>query len=220
MKIWTTQLFSALVIASVVATSAFGLQPASACKKSMEPSKRCAINTMEQAKPCKIMQGWEDAVHLSADQKTQIDQIRLTHEPERDHLHTQIKEAKETLRRLMEANGNTPADESAVIAQVQAIGSLKTLAEVNHIKEAYQIKALLTPEQQKISTDYWHDMWQRKEKAEWGGANKGGNYKPSGTKQPCCGKKALWNRSSKTEQTKKGCPLTFKKQPKNTACAG
>ncbi|MCS6266531.1 MAG: Spy/CpxP family protein refolding chaperone [Vampirovibrio sp.] len=220
MKLWTTRLFSSLVITGIIASSTFLFSSANAeacCKKKMDAGKGCPTNMAPmEGKKCEIMQGWEDAVHLSPEQKTKIDQIRLAHEPERDKLHTQITEAKDTLRRLMETNGNTPADENAVIAQVQAIGSLKTMAEVNHIKEAYQIKALLTPEQQLISRDYWKDMWNKKEKMGYGG-NKGAEYKPCATKKTCCGKKALWNRSSKTEQTQKGCPLTFKKQPKTAA---
>ena len=213
MKLWTNRLLSSLVLASVIAGSTLLLSPANAgvcCNKKMDTTKGCAVSAKaETDKPCEMMQNWENAVRLTAEQKTAIDKIRLDHEPERDHLHSQIKEAKETLRRLMEAKGNTVADENAVIAQVQAIGTLKTLAEVNHIKEAYLIKALLTPEQQKVSTEFWQDMWRKKEKMGYGGNEE----KPCCTKKPCCGKLKLWNRSSKTEQSAKGCPISFKHKP-------
>ena len=206
MKLWTTRLFSSLVITGIIASSTLLFSSANAegcCKKKMDAGKGCPTKMAPmEGKKCEIMQGWEDAVHLSAEQKKQIDQIRLAHEPDRDKLHTQITEAKDTLRRLMEANGNnTPADENAVIAQVQAIGSLKTMAEVNHIKEAYQIKALLTPQQPVVSRDYWKNMWDKKEKMGYGRVET----------KPASRKLMLWNRSAKTEQSAKGCPLSLKK---------
>jgi Spy/CpxP family protein refolding chaperone len=222
MKNWTIRLLSTLVLSGVLASTVTLLPTASAkgCSKTTTATQGCAITVAPPKEKCAIMQGWEDAVKLTPAQASQVTTIRQAYQSEREHLQKQLHNAKETMRRLMEGSTTTAAEQTAVLSQARVVGALKTQLDTQHIKEAFEIKALLTPEQQKISNNYWHAMWERKEKMGYGNGgirraglyNNGTTAKKSyctKTKKPCCLKK-LWHRSSKTTQSEKGCPVSFK----------
>jgi Spy/CpxP family protein refolding chaperone len=168
MTLWNTRLFSSLIITSVLVSGsllfASGSADAMCCKKNMKMmNKGCPVSTtMQTTGKCPIIQGWEDAVKLSPEQAVKVDAIRMMHQPERDKLKVDTKAAEEMLRTMMET-ANTPAAQEAVVAQVKTIGALKTEMDVHHVKESYEIKALLTPEQDKASMAYWKTVCAQKD---------------------------------------------------------
>jgi Spy/CpxP family protein refolding chaperone len=202
MKLWTSRLLSGLIVTGIIASSTLLLLPANAgncCKKETVASKGCPVQMVcMKNRQETIMKNWEAAVNLTPEQKTQVDAIRANNALERDKLYTQITEAKASLRRLMEANGNTPADETAVIAQIQALGSMKTLSEIQHIREAFKIKALLTPQQQTASKDFWKAMWEKKERMGIGYDEKLGWCKKPNAKS-ATPKKLMFNKKTTRE---------------------
>ncbi len=170
MKNLTTQLLSSLVVAGVLASTVTLLPTASAkghCAKSQN-AKGCAVSSTMSPEKCRIMQGWEHAVQLTPAQATKVATIRQAYQPEREQLKQHLHMAKETMRRLMEGSTTTAAEQAAVLSQARAVGAIKTQLDTQHIKEAFEIKAVLTPEQQQISNQYWHDMWERKEQMGYG----------------------------------------------------
>lgn len=231
MKNWTIRLFSSLVLSGVLASTVTLLPMASAQEQCKKPatSQGCAITVATPTEQCPIWQGWHDAVKLTPAQASKVATIRQAYQPEREHLQKQLHNAKETMRRLMEGSTTTAVEQTAVLSQARAVGALKTQLDTQHIKEAFEIKAVLTPEQQKLSNNYWHAMWERKERMGYGGGGmrRAGLYANGGktnkgcctkTKKNCCIKK-LWHRSSKTEQSKKACPISFKHNKTETPAA-
>ncbi len=179
MKNLTTQLLSSLVVAGVLASTVTLLPTASAkghCTKS---------------------QNAKGAVQLTPAQATKVATIRQAYQPEREQLKQQLHMAKETMRRLMEGSTTTAAEQAAVLSQARAVGAIKTQLDVQHIKEAFEIKAVLTPEQQQISNQYWHDMWERKEQMGYGRNGMMRNDEHA---------------NMNNGKTKKSWPLTFKQK--------
>jgi Spy/CpxP family protein refolding chaperone len=114
-----------------------------------------------------------EKLELPAETRAKVDAVLADARTHQEALHEQIRTAHEAMRKLLDQE---IVDETAVMAQADAIGALMTEARKDDLRSLIQVRSLLTPEQ-RASLDQQMEKraerWHGKRHREHGGCDHG-----------------------------------------------